>query len=186
MPASKGKKVAGAESKASKNLREMARRQALDTFSSVSTPKPIKRLLEERTGAGNIRWRALLGYNSENKQVKKSFGENQRLALSFQEQWNLALESKDTLALENLSKIAAYDIKWCLEEMGKVNVPLREAVRFYLDHALPESGFLNWEQAIEKYYEIQISKNLSDASSSKKHKNHRTYFVPLQKLFTWI
>tara|TARA_Y100001938_G_C8098576_1_gene439908 strand:+ start:2346 stop:4067 length:1722 start_codon:yes stop_codon:yes gene_type:complete len=183
MPASKGKTVAGQGSKASQNLREMARQQALETFASVSTPKPIKKLLDERTGAGNIRWRALIGYNSEGKQVKRSFGENQRLALAFQEQWNQALESKDTLALENLGKIAAYDIKWCLEEMAKVNVPLREAVRFYLDHALPESGFLNWEQAIEKYYEIQTQKNLSEASSSKKHKNHRTYFVPLQKHF---
>ena len=100
MPASKGKTVAGQGSKASQNLREMARQQALETFASVSTPKPIKKLLDERTGAGNIRWRALIGYNSEGKQVKRSFGENQRLALAFQEQWNQALESKDTLALE--------------------------------------------------------------------------------------
>ena len=151
MPASKGKKVTGKEGKASAKLRENARISALETYAAVHTPKPIKKLLEETTGAGNIRWRAMLGYNSEGKQVKKSFGVNQRLALAFQTQWNLAIESKDKLSLENLSKIAAYDIKWCLEQMAKINVPLREAVRFYLDHALPESGFLNWEQAIEKY-----------------------------------
>ena len=125
----------------------------------------------------------MLGYDAQGKQIKRSFGQNQRLALAFQGEWNLAVGKKDNLSLENLSKIAAYDIKWCLEEMAKVNVPLREAVRFYLSNALPESGFLNWEQAVEKYYEIQESKNLSDSSSSKKHKNYRTYFVPLIKHF---
>ena len=162
---------------------QIARSQALDEFSAVKSPKPIKKLLEEHTGAGNVRWRALLGYNSENKQVKKSFGTDYKFAIAFQEQWNKAVEEKDNLTFENLSKVAAYDIKYCLEQMAKIDVPLREAVDFYLNHALPERGFLNWTEAIEEYYRIQESKNLSEASSSTSHKNHRTYFVPLQKHF---
>ena len=142
-----------------------------------------KKLFSEKNASGTTKYRLHIGYDKKGRQVKPSFGDNKPLALIFQEKWNHAIQKGDKVELNILSDVSQIDVRFALVELEKVNATLREAVNFYLLHALPEGGFLNWEEAVDKYYEIQKGKNLSPASSDKKHKNYRTFFKPMRNHF---
>ena len=172
-----------ADSAARAQMASNCRVKASDHFGKVWRPKHANSVLKEQNKSGTVRYRVAIGYSKSGSQVKISFGEKKADAFAFLDEWNRLVENNDKLGFDNLQAVASYDLKWCLEQVARANSTLRQAVQFYLNHAIPEAGYLNWEQAVEKYYEIQKAKNLNAASSSKKHKNHRTYYVPLMKFF---
>ena len=149
----------------------------------VWRPVRSRRVYTETNSSKTSKYRLLIGYDKKGRPVKPSFGESKNTAVIFQEKWNAALDNNNTTELKILDDVSQIDVRWALTECEKANTTLREVVNFYLLHALPEGGFLNWEEAIDKYFEIQKEKNLSDASASKKHKNYRTFYKPLKDFY---
>mgnify|MGYP002836943398 CR=1 FL=1 len=168
---------------AARNSVAHARLKVSKYSKKVWRPVSSKKLFEEKNRNGSMRYRVLIGYDKNGKQIKVSFSDKKKDAIAFQTEWNKSQENNDGTIQTILEDVAAIDVRWALAELQKVNSNLREAVEFYLKYAVPDGGFLNWEEAIEKYYSIQLEKNLSKKSSDKKDKNFRTYAAPLKKHF---
>ena len=160
-----------------------AKKRVADEKKKVVDPQPIEKIYSDFLPSGKTRYRVYLGKNRQGKRVRPSLGPSKRFAVEFREQWNSSIEEKDTVNLEVLEDVSRFDIRWAMIELGKVNRSLREAVEFYLAHALPEGDFLNFDEAMDKYYELQSAKNLSPSSCDKSHSNYVTYYRPLVDFF---
>lgn len=183
MPQARKQSTENKANSARRNAKASAQEAVKRQLKKVWRPVESKKLFSEKNKSGTTKYRLHIGYDKKGKQIKPSFGEDKSLAYIFQEKWNHAVQNNDQVELNILSDVSQIDVRYALVELEKVNATLREAVNFYLLHALPEGGFLNWEQAVDKYYEIQKEKNLAPASSDKKHKNYRTFFKPIRDYF---
>ena len=165
------------------NAKIVARKAVEKKLPNVFRPVVSRRVFEILERSGNIRYRLLIGYDKKGKKVMPSFGGRKESALDFQTAWNSAINSGVSTDLSILEDVAQVDVRWAISEFEKLNSSLREAVNFFISHAYPDGGFLTFKEAMEKYYEIQKSKNLSASSVSKKHNNYQTYFRPMLEHF---
>jgi integrase len=164
-------------------LRALASQQVEANLTNVWRAVASKKIYEQTQRSGKVCYRILIGYKKDGKKILPSFGEDKRLAIAFQSAWNKAIEKKSSTDLLQLSNVAQIDIRWAMVELGKIGVTLREAVNFYMLHALPEKGFLTITEAMDVYYEEQKARGNSKHSSSKSSVNYRTYHKPLTDYF---
>ena len=87
------------------------------------------------------------------------------------------------MMMDAVGSMFALDVRRSLEKLKGLDVTIEECVDFYLSHSLPDGGYLTCTQAVDKFYEIQTEKNLSESSISKKHTNYKTYYKPFADHF---
>ena len=109
------------------------------------------------------------------------FGTARFTAMAFQEAWNSAVQSNSQTDLTILNDVAQIDVRWAISELEKINCTLRQAVDFFLLHALPEGGFLKFDEAMDRYYEIQKRKTFQNLPQTR-----ITQFTKLTSSLLWI
>ncbi len=183
MPNKRKKDAATLATLARANAKTIARQQVEKKLRSVWRPVVSRKVYEQHQRSGNTTFRLLIGYDKSGRKIMPQFGTARFTALAFQEAWNSAVQSNSQTDLTILNDVAQIDVRWAISELEKINCTLRQAVDFFLLHALPEGGFLKFDEAMERYYEIQKEKNLSKSSTDKNHTVYKTYFKPLVDFF---
>jgi integrase len=171
------------------NARIIAASEVAKARLKVWRAVPVNKIHEEKQPSGQPKFRLLIGYkkpttkSAKARQIKPSFGSDRKAAENFRDAWNLALQKDDKTSQIILTDVAQIDVRWAIEELAKVNVNLREAVNFYLIHALPEGGNLTIKEAMEVFINEQKARGNSKHSSSTKSTNYKTYYRPLVDFF---
>lgn len=169
---------------ATKSTRQIARIKVDDYRLKVVTAVEAK-LYREKQPNGNPKYRLLIGYGKPlkgskyGKQIKPSFGSNREQALAFQKAWNDTIDNQDKTTQLILSDVSSFDVRWSVNQLAKVDATLREAVSFYLLHALPEGGSITVRDAMDLFMKEQKTRGNSSHSSSKDSKHYKTYWRPI-------
>ena len=130
-------------------------------------------------------YRLNLGTNKEGKAVEQRVGSDKKYAEAFRKAWNAAMEREDgTAILTELGELTQLDVRKSLLLLKHYSsIELVDCVRFYINHALPESGIITVKDGVERYMEIQKEKQLSEVSTDEKGTTYRTYIKPFKDHF---
>lgn len=126
-----------------------------------------------------------LGVDKEGKAVEQRVGSDKKFAEAFRKAWNAAMEREDgTVMLTELGELTQLDVRKSLLLLkGYPSIELSDCVRFYIKHAMPESGIITVKDAVERWLEIQKVRKLGEVSTDEKGTTYRTYIKPFKDHF---
>tara|TARA_Y100000593_G_scaffold81648_1_gene152856 strand:+ start:973 stop:2382 length:1410 start_codon:yes stop_codon:yes gene_type:complete len=148
----------------------------------VARPRIITKLTEVKDRYSTS-YQAFIGYDKSGKAKKVRLGSNKQFANQVRREWNKAVEKQDSVMMNAVNSMFALDVRRSLEKIKGLDISLEDCVDFYISHSLPEGGYISCKEAVDKFYEIQSEKKLSDSSTSKKHTNYKTYYKPFADYF---
>jgi integrase len=145
---------------------------------TVLNKRPIRKIYEDKIG-----FKCAFGYDRYSKRVVVRLGKDRLFVISVQECWNNYLSRNDTLGANLVTEMVLLDNRMASQKLkSHPSVTLVECVDFYIEHAMPEIGFVvNISEAIDHYFDIQKNKRLGTTSADPNHKNAKTYYDPMRK-----
>ena len=159
-----------------------AKAKVREAFKVVARPRIITRLTQVKDRYSTS-WQAFIGYDRAGKPKKVRLGSNKVFAEQVRREWNKAVEEQDTVMMDAVGSMFALDVRRSLERLKGLDVTIEECVDFYISHSLPEGGYITCVEAVDKFYEFQLEMKNSEASTSKKHTNYKTYYRPFSDHF---
>jgi integrase len=158
----------------------LAEAKVKEVAKAVIVKRPIRKIYEDSIG-----FKCAFGYDRYNKRVFVRLGKNKLFVNSVQECWNNYLSRNDTFGADLVTEMVLLDNRMASQKLkSHPSVTLVECVDFYIEHAMPEIGFVvNFPEAIDHYFDFQKNKELEATSSDPNHKNAKTYYDPIRKAF---